>query len=139
MTQEVFIRAWRALPSFRGDSSFSTWLYRIAVNTCLNRRRQLRSQLQVVDSEPVLERIQESYGDPIRTTIENERNERLWAAVDALPTKYRLVISLFYQQQMSYREIAEMFSLPLGTVKAHLNRARRLLAATLREAREAIV
>jgi len=138
MTQEVFVRAWRALPGFRGESSFSTWLYRIAVNTCLNRRRQLRPQLQVVDSEPVLARIEERFGDPVQTTIQNERNEHLWATVDRLPEKYRLVIILFYQQQLSYREIAETLSLPLGTVKAHLNRARRLLASNLQDAREAI-
>lgn len=132
MTQEIYLRVWRALPDFRGDSKFSTWLYRISINTCLNRRRQLRSQLNVVDSEDVLDRVAASVGNPVIATINNERREYLWAAVDRLPEKYRLVTILFYQQQLSYREIAEMLSLPLGTVKAHLNRARHALAKRLR-------
>jgi RNA polymerase sigma-70 factor, ECF subfamily len=137
ITQEIYMRVWRALPSFRGESKFGTWLYRIAVNTCLNRRRQLRAQLCIVDNhEDVMERLVASEDDPVASTLASERNQILWAAVDRLPEKYRLIITLFYQQQMSYPEIAAMLALPLGTVKAHLNRAREALAKSLRPHQE---
>ena len=131
MTQEIYLRAWRALPGFRGEARFSTWLYRIAINACLNRRRQLRGQLAVVDAEDALLNLATPELDPAAEMIANQRNEALWAAVDRLPQKYQLVITLFYQQQMSYQEVAQMLSLPLGTIKAHLNRAREALARSL--------
>ncbi len=117
MTQEVYLRVWRTLPSFRGDSKFTSWLYRITVNACLNRRRQLRKQLYVVDSDDIMEHLIASRGDPVAIAIANERHALVWGAVDRLPEKYRLVITLFYQEQLSYQEIADILSLPLGTVK----------------------
>jgi RNA polymerase sigma-70 factor, ECF subfamily len=131
MTQEVYLRVWRALPGFRSESRFTTWLYRIAVNTCLNRRRQLRVQLNVLDTEDALDKLVAPDPDPLLETVSNQRNASLWAIVDRLPPKYRLVITLFYQQQMSYQEIAQVLSLPVGTVKVHLNRAREALARSL--------
>ena len=132
MTQEVYLRVWRALPSFRGDAKFKTWLYRIAINTCLNRRRKLRKELHIIDRENALAGIAApKHENPAAKAVTKERNALIWAAVDRLSEKYRLVITLFYQQQLSYREIAELLSLPLGTVKAHLNRARQALAASL--------
>lgn len=136
MAQEIYMRVWRALPSFRGDSKFGTWLYRIGVNACLNRRRQLRSQLYLIDSASELETKITDGDDPATSAIDSERNRALWAAVERLPEKYRLMITMFYQQQLSYDEIASMLSLPLGTVKAHLNRARQALAASLRPRQE---
>lgn len=131
IVQEIYLRVWRALPNFRGDAKFSTWLYRVVINTCLNRRRQLRTQLSMVDSEEALRRLSAPDTDPLANALDQERNEFLWALVDRLPEKYRLVISLFYQQQLSYQEIADLLSLPLGTIKAHLNRAREALARSL--------
>jgi len=137
VSQEIYLRVWQSLPRFRGDAKFSTWLYRVGINTCLNRRRQLRSQLAVVDGDKALQRYAAPSGDPLGATIEKERREALWAVVDQLPSKYRLVIILFYQHQLAYREIADLLSLPLGTVKAHLNRARRALAERICLAQEA--
>jgi RNA polymerase sigma-70 factor (ECF subfamily) len=131
MTQEVYLRVWRALPSFRGEAKFSTWLYRLAINACLNRRRQLRAQLQVVDDERALALLASDEPSPSAVALSQERDAALWAEVDRLPEKYRLVITLFYQQDLSYQEIAALLGLPLGTVKAHLNRARQALAARL--------
>lgn len=135
-TQDIYIRVWRGLPSFRGQARFTTWLYRIAINTSLNRRRRLRGQLGRVDAEHALDRLAGPGTDPMTMAIRREQKESLWAAVGRLPTKYRLVITLFYQQQLTYREIAELLSLPLGTVKAHLNRARHALARYLRRDQE---
>lgn len=132
MVQEIYMRVWRALPTFRGEAKFGTWLYRIAINVCLNRRRQLRNQLLVVDDESALDYVGAPDCEPGMLAIRNERNAALWAAVERLPEKYRLVITLFYQQQLGYGEIARLLALPLGTVKAHLNRARQALANCLR-------
>jgi len=136
MTQEAYLRVWRALPEFRGDSKFTTWLFRVVTNVCLNRRRYLRSRLSVLDEWESFEELAARQKDVDAATIEKERKLSLWAAVAALPEKYRMVITLFYQQELSYREVAEALSLPLGTVKAHLNRARHALAERLKVAQE---
>lgn len=131
MVQEAYVRVWRALPGFRGEAQFTTWIYRIAVNTCLNRKRQLRAQLRVVDNEDTLRGLESGEPDALAMTMDEETRRSIWAAVDNLADKYRLVITLFYQEQLSYQQIAELLSLPLGTVKAHLNRAREALAKRL--------
>ena len=136
MTQEVYLRVWRSLPTFRGDSAFGTWLYRITVNVCLNRRRQLRARPSQTEAEGLLEQLPAPGPDPLSLALQRERNEYLWGLVGRLPENYRLVILLFYQQQLSYAQIAEVLSLPLGTVKAHLNRARKALARTLKQVSE---
>jgi RNA polymerase sigma-70 factor (ECF subfamily) len=132
MTQEVYLRAWRALPSFRGESKLQSWLYRITVNACLNRRRQLRKELLLVDRDGGLAELPAKGPSVAERVALRERNQRVWTAVGQLADKYRLVVTLFYQQELSYQEIAALLSLPLGTVKAHLNRARKALANSLR-------
>jgi len=129
--QDVFLRVWRALPAFRGDSSFGTWLYRVTVNVCLNRRRQYAAGCQQIDGEELVEQLPAPGPDPQSITMRRERDAYLWEMVERLPAQYRLVIVLFYQQQMTYSQIADVLSLPLGTVKAQLNRARQVLARTL--------
>jgi RNA polymerase sigma-70 factor, ECF subfamily len=136
MAQEVFLRVWQALPGYRGESSFRTWLYRVTLNTCLNRRRRLRSELQQVDGDEVLATLSGVEPDPAAEAIHHMQRERLWARVDRLAEKYRVVIVLFYQEQLSYDEIAQLLALPLGTVKAHLSRARGALARQLRQESE---
>lgn len=133
LTQEIYLRAWRALPGFRGDARFSTWLYRIATNVCLNRRRQLGAQPRPADDETLLERMPARLAEPDAIVAARERKARLWQAVRSLPDRYRLVLALFYQQQLSYEEVAEALALPLGTIKAQLNRARHALAGILRK------
>jgi RNA polymerase sigma-70 factor (ECF subfamily) len=138
--QDIYLRVWRALPGFRGQARFRTWLYRVALNTCLNIRRSLQQDLRQVDSEASLDQAAGEGESPTEIALQIERRRRLWSHVSGLPEKYRLVIALFYQQQLSYREIAQILALPLGTVKSHLNRARAALAKRLRphsEARDA--
>ena len=137
MTQEIYVRVWRALEGFRGQSKFTTWLHRVALNACLNRQRKLRARLHIVDNDEALANLPAPEIDPAAETIAKQRRTFLWESVARLPQKYRVVITLFYQQERSYREIAQMLSLPLGTVKAHLNRARQALANHLRLEHEA--
>lgn len=139
MTQEVYVRVWRALPDFRAESKFTTWLYRIAINACLNRRRQLRREMQTVDHEDALQGLitaEDQDSDPVQATVDREVAAILWQTVDRLPDKYRLVIALFYQEGLSYEQIADLLSLPLGTVKSHLSRARSALAMILLKKKE---
>ena len=133
LTQEIYLRAWRALPSFRGEARFSTWLYRIATNVCLNRRRQLRAQPPLAEDEALLENMPAGQAGPEAILAARDRKARLWQAVRSLPDRYRLVLALFYQQQLSYEEVAEALALPLGTIKAQLNRARHALVGILRK------
>lgn len=133
LTQEVYLRAWRALPDFRGEAQFSTWLYRIALNTALNYRRSLRGREQAANAAESLAHFDAPPPDPAAAAATRDLNARLWAAVRRLAQRYRLVLALFYQHELSYAEIAEVLGLPIGTVKAQLNRARRALAALWRE------
>lgn len=141
-TQEVYVRVWRALPGFRGEARLTTWLYRIAVNSCLNRRRRLKGRMAEVEDDGILERLESPEADPADVAIQSDRNRALWAAVRRLPAKYQVVIHLFYRQQLTYDEMAEVLAMPLGTIKAQLSRARHALAEMLhagqKERRDAV-
>jgi RNA polymerase sigma-70 factor, ECF subfamily len=122
--QDVLVRIWKGLTSFRGESSLSTWIYTITRNTCLTalKRGGVR---QVSLDEPAPRR-------------EAERQSAAgWQAADSpdpsdllrrLPPKYREVVALFYMQEKSYDEVGRMLDLPVGTVKTYLFRARKSLA-----------
>jgi RNA polymerase sigma-70 factor, ECF subfamily len=133
ITQEAFLAAWRGLPSFRGEALFPAWLYRIAYHCCLRQleRRQRERTLQVVmQAEYILERMNE---EKLAEEIIELRN---WQAVvreqlEKLPTRYRLVLILRHLQEMTYEEMAEVLTLPVGTIKTHLFRARNLLKERL--------
>jgi RNA polymerase sigma-70 factor (ECF subfamily) len=133
LTQEIYVRVWRALPGFRGDSKFTTWLHTIATNTCLNRRRKLRRQIELeMNSDERLESIAVPEGEPgPEGRAEMVEQASVWSTIEQLPPRYALVLTMFYQQQLAYSEIAEILNLPLGTVKGNLNRARNALARRL--------
>lgn len=127
LAQEAFLRAWRGLGNFRGEARFTTWLYRIVTNLCYNRLPSLRRQLLAADVDDVDTLAQPSEEDPPAAIEAAERRAFLHRQIAALPDKYRLVITLFYLQEFSYQEIAQVLDLPLGTVKTHLFRARERL------------
>jgi RNA polymerase sigma-70 factor (ECF subfamily) len=133
LAQEAFFRAWKALETFRAESKFTTWLYRIVTNLCYNRLPGLRRQL-VQEDAALLERIAAPAEHTPRALVEaGERRARVQAAIEALPDKYRLIVTLYYLQGQSYQEIAAILGLPLGTVKTHLYRARGRLKRLLAE------
>ena len=127
MTQDVFMRVWKALPGYTGAASVSTWIYTITRNACLTelKRRQNRPtvSLQAPELESVLD------GIPALQTTDPEGGTELDAQVllARLPEKYRRVVTLFYLEQKSYEEVGAMLGLPLGTVKTLLFRARKAL------------
>lgn len=133
LAQETFVRAWSALPNFRGQSKFRTWLYRIVTNLCYNRLPGLRRSLNALGDD-VVEEIPDpdsKSGNPARKLEMQELREHLRQAVDDLDERYRLLITLRYQDELSYDEIASTLNLPLGTVKTGLFRAKERLRRAL--------
>ena len=130
ITQEAFIKAYRALPRFRGDSAFYTWLYRIAVNTAKNhlaaqRRRPMDVELDLQDSEQYdLHAKLKETDTPEGVTLSDELNLTVHRAIEALPEDLRTAIVLREIEGMSYEEIAQTMDCPVGTVRSRIFRAR---------------
>jgi RNA polymerase sigma-70 factor, ECF subfamily len=133
LAQETFVRAWMALPNFRGQSQFRTWLYRIVSNLCYNRLPNLRRSLTELGDDVIAElpETDSAFDNPARGTESRELRSYLHQAIDQLDENYRLLISLRYQNELSYEEIATMLNLPLGTVKTGLFRAKEQLRRAL--------
>lgn len=134
VTQETFLAAWQGLPSFRGDARFSTWLYRIAYNCCLkqleNRKRDKVLQAFIQQEEQLLQ--QDNRDAQMSAELESRGNQALVREyLFQLPAKYRIVLILRHLQEMTYEEMAEILTVPIGTIKTHLFRARHLLRERL--------
>ncbi len=132
LSQEVFIRVWKALPGFRAGSAFRTWLYRIVVNLCYDRLPRLRKEMNAMD-DTMMEDLPGSYTAPEANLLNRETQSALQNAFTGLPQKYRLLLSLRHLQEMSYDEIAEITNMPLGTVKTGIFRGRQLLKEAIKE------
>jgi RNA polymerase sigma-70 factor (ECF subfamily) len=134
ITQEAFIKAYRALPRFRGDSAFYTWMYRIAVNTAKNhlaaqRRRPMDVELDLQDPEQYdLHAKLKETDTPEGVTLSNELKETVERAIAALPEDLRTAIVLRELDGMSYEEIAQTMECPVGTVRSRIFRARDAIA-----------
>ena len=130
IAQEAFIKAYRALPRFRGDSAFYTWMYRIAVNTAKNhlaaqRRRPMDVELDLQDPEQYdLHAKLKETDTPEGVTLSNELQEIVERAIQSLPEDLRTAIVLRELEGMSYEEIAQTMECPVGTVRSRIFRAR---------------
>lgn len=123
LAQEVFLRAYRGLVGFEGRARFSTWLYRIAYNVFLNHRTRSKELAAL----PLGFESQTAAPDGDLSPTRFDMRRDLAGAIAALPERYRAVVTLYYLEDVSYPEIAEVLDLPLGTVKTHLHRAKKLL------------
>ncbi|MCD2449083.1 RNA polymerase sigma factor RpoE [Methylicorpusculum oleiharenae] len=137
VAQETFIKAYRALGNFRGDSAFYTWLYRIAINTAKNylvarTRRGSDSELDIDDEEQV-HNINELKGldTPEQLLLNDEIIETIRSAIEKLPEEMRIAITLREFEGMSYEEIAEAMDCPVGTVRSRIFRAREAIDSKL--------
>lgn len=139
LLQEIFLKAFDNISSFNPDYAFSTWLYRITTNHSIDylRKKKLKTfsihdPIRTKDGEMSIELEDES-----RTTddliMRKQRSQILREALDSLPEKYREIIKMRHVEELSYQEIAEILDLPLGTVKAHIFRARELLYKYLKD------
>jgi RNA polymerase sigma-70 factor (ECF subfamily) len=128
LAQEVFLRAWRAIPRFRGESSLSTWLYRIAVNACLNFRALRR---------PPTQELPDAVADPVpgvEARLESDDEaRRVRAAIARLPEKQRATLILKVYHELTHEEVAQILGSSVGTVKANLFHALRNLRRLVAE------
>lgn len=139
LTQEAFIKAFGSLSSFNDEFAFSTWLYKIATNNCIDHIRRRKLQTFSID-KPIESKesdfsfeLPDTNDEPDQEMIARQRKKLLDDAINSLPPKYRQVIVMRHQEEMEYQEIAHILKLPLGTVKAHIFRAREMLYKYLRD------
>ena len=134
ITQEVFLRAWRSIENFRGDSGFSTWLFRITMNICVDhaRHRQAQPQTTTLTTEDDEERpIHDTAPTPEEQLDNRELGRELAAALAEISEEHRRIVLLRDVSGMSYSEIAEILEISEGTVKSRLARARIALRRIL--------
>jgi RNA polymerase sigma-70 factor (ECF subfamily) len=135
-SQEVWIRVWRNMRIFRGDSAFSTWLYRITVNTCLSmRQRESRRQDREYSGEemPYLPEPSGGDADPEAEALSAERREEIEAALGHVRAEHRAALVLRHMEGLSYAEIAEVLEVPDGTAKGWVSRGRAAMLVALAE------
>lgn len=133
IAQDAFVRAWRALPQFRGDARFSTWLFRITMRRALDAASALKRKHAREVGLETIESMPEAAG---RATHDAAAARRLETMIAALPEAYRLTVTLHYYDERSVEEIADILDTPAGTVKTHLFRARARLREMWRAAEE---
>ena len=130
VTQDIFMRVWRALPGYGAQASLSTWIYAISKNACLSELRKRRPHVS-------LDHNADEYDAEIASLSAPEQDDSATVSVtqvlDRLPERYRQAVILFYMEDKSYEQTAESLGLPLGTVKALLHRARKRLIDLTRE------
>jgi RNA polymerase sigma-70 factor (ECF subfamily) len=139
VTQEAFIKAYRALPAFRGDSAFYTWLYRIGINTAKNylmamgRRAPTSTEVEAEDAEGFEEGEQlRDINTPESVLLSNEIAETVNSTIEQLPEELRRAIQMREIEGMSYEDIALAMDCPIGTVRSRIFRAREAIAERLR-------
>ena len=137
VAQEAFMKAYRAIPRFRGDSAFYTWMYRIAINTAKNylaaqARRPRESGVDVTDAEQFdgVAELKE-YATPEGLALTEEIQQTVIAAIEALPQDLKVAISLRELEGLSYEDIARVMECPIGTVRSRIFRAREAINARL--------
>ena len=139
--QDALIRAYRSLPAFRGEASFSTWFFRIARNVCWRRKQQIRSQdtlsldqpvFSSSDADSMVRQVVDYYAEnPQDTLLENEIKEKVAVAVDSLPDNLKDVLVLRDMEDKSTQETADELGITVMAVKARLHRARAALREKL--------
>jgi RNA polymerase sigma-70 factor (ECF subfamily) len=142
LVQDTFIKAYRALDRYHSNYSFSAWIYRIASNTCIDFLRKKKLNIISInqplsggneDEDSMYFEIEDNSFQPDIEYINNERKAALNDAIENLPEKYKIIIKLRHEEELDYNEISLKLDMPLGTVKAHLFRARKLLLDDLKK------
>ncbi len=144
VAQDAFIRAYQALPSFRGQSAFYTWLFRIVMNLAADRARQRAARGRAFGTERVPEEdwerlMADQSAAPDSSAAQTEDRERITRALDTLSEDHRTIIMLSDVEGLAYREIAEVLDVPIGTVMSRLHNARRRLRQALKPLLAAVI
>jgi RNA polymerase sigma-70 factor (ECF subfamily) len=139
VAQDAFLKAYRALPGFRGDSAFYTWMYRIAINTAKNylvslSRRPPEADLSGHDGEDGIniEELQQEIETPENLLLTDQIKETVFRTIEKLPDDLRTAITLREMDGLSYEEIAEVMACPIGTVRSRIFRAREAIDLQLK-------
>lgn len=138
IAQEAFLKAYRALPNFRGDSAFYTWLYRIAINTAKNylvmqSRRPLETELEGPDGEQTeAQTVLTEIATPESLLLKDEIEDTIVSAIEQLPEDLRTAITLREFEGLSYEDIASVMECPIGTVRSRIFRAREAIDKRLK-------
>jgi RNA polymerase sigma-70 factor, ECF subfamily len=132
-SQEVWVRVWRNVKSFRGESAFSTWLYRITMNTCLSirQREARREQWEYGGEMPYLPEPPGGDADPETAVLSAERREEIHVALRHVRVEHRAALVLRHMEGLSYAEIAEVLEIPEGTAKGWVSRGRAAMLVAL--------
>ena len=133
LCQDVFIKVYRNLATFKFEAKLSTWISRIAYNTCINHLRKHREELivEILPDVESMDHLPAQIALPDRETEARDLAARLRSEIAGLPAAYRTILALYHIDEMSYAEIAEITGMPEGTVKSHLFRARKHLRRRL--------
>lgn len=137
-SQEVWMRVWRRIEDFRGESAFNTWLYKITVNACLDARRkeQRRRERELPEEPPYLPETPGGDNDPESSALNQERREEIFDSLEHVREDHRAALVLRHMEGLSYREIAEILDVPTGTAKGWVSRGRASLLVALSEKRK---
>ncbi|HEX4133156.1 MAG TPA: sigma-70 family RNA polymerase sigma factor [Bryobacteraceae bacterium] len=129
IAQDTFLKLFSAIGSFRGDSSFDAWLYRMVVNSCFDQKRRTRRLAPLLDE--VLAALQTPDVSALDEVLRTEMSEHIKSVVESLAPDQRMVVVLRYTQGLSYEEIAEILGCASGTIASRLNRAHKVLQRRL--------
>lgn len=138
LVQEAFVKAFSSLATFNDDYAFSTWLYKIAINNCIDHFRKKKLKTFSIDNPIDTHNgiIRREFSDtsflPDHPLLSEEKNKLIEDAIASLPEKYRISIVLRHSEDKSYEEISQILNIPLGTVKARIFRAREMLKKRLK-------
>ena len=128
IAQDTFLKLFSSMADFRGDSAFSTWVYRLVVNSCLDHKRRSWRLIPIADEVVALLR---APGDALHGLLHSEMRGRVQGAVEKLPAEQRIVVVLRYTEGLAYEEIADALGCSTGTVASRLNRAHKTLGRRL--------
>jgi len=128
IAQDVFLKLFSTIGDFRGDAAFSTWVYRLVVNRCLDHRRRAWRLIPIADD---LLAVLRAPADSLDRMLHSEMRQRVRAAVERLAPELRMVVVLRYTEGLSYEEMSEVLGVAIGTVASRLNRAHKVLERRL--------
>jgi RNA polymerase sigma-70 factor, ECF subfamily len=128
IAQDTFLKLYSSIADFRGDSQFSTWVYRLVVNSCLDHKRRSWRLIPMADE---FLSVLKAPGDALHAVLRNEMSARVQRAIEKLPVEQRIAVVLRYTEGLGYEEIAEAVGCSAGTVASRLNRAHKTLERRL--------
>ena len=133
VSQDTFIKVFRSLNRFKGDSKFSTWIYRVAYNTCLDRLKKHKREQQVVAIDEYTEHQVKTIDNALDAMEKEERKQAVQSCLQLLPSDDSALLTLFYFEELSLEEIADIVGLTANNVKVKLFRSRKKLTSILRD------